>query len=92
MFSLFYGGGVPTQEQLDALDFIDFIDSTDPELYLYNTAGNEFVASDGSIDLNVLYHSIRHSDALRGKALQEGLETSGAFQETPDDFVLRVLQ
>ena len=40
LFSLFYGGVVPTQEQLDAVDFINFIDSTDPDLYLFNTAGN----------------------------------------------------
>lgn len=92
MFSLFYGGVVPSQAQLDALDFIDFIDSSDPELYLYNTAGNEFITTEGSVDLNVLYHSIRHSDALRAKAIEKGLTTSGAFQESPEAFILRVLR
>jgi hypothetical protein len=89
---LFYGGQSPTQAQLDAVDFIEFMDPTDPELYLYNTAGNEVVRADGSIDLDVLYHSIRHSDALRAKAIHEGFTTSGAFQETPEAFVLRKLR
>lgn len=92
LFNLFYGGPSPTQAQLDAVDFIEFMDPADPELYLYNTAGNEVVRSDGSIDLDVLYHSIRHSDALRAKAIQEGFTTSGAFQETPEAFVLRKLR
>jgi len=92
LFSLFYGGGVPTQEQLDAVDFINFIDSTDPDLYLFNMAGNIFMKADGTIDLNVLYHSRVHTDVLRGKAIAEGLENSGAYQETPDAFVLRLLK
>ena len=92
LFSLFYGGVVPTQEQLDAVDFINFIDSTDPDLYLFNTAGNIFLNADGTIDLNVLYHSRAHTDTLRGKAIAEGLENSGAYQETPDAFVLRLLK
>ena len=92
LFSLFYGGIVPTQEQLDAVDFINFIDSTDPDLYLFNTAGNIFLNADGTIDLNVLYHSRAHTDTLRGKAIAEGLENSGAYKETPDAFVLRLLK
>tara|TARA_B110000858_G_scaffold58631_1_gene68317 strand:- start:1075 stop:2016 length:942 start_codon:yes stop_codon:yes gene_type:complete len=92
LFSLFYGGEVPTQEQLDAVDFINFIDSTDPDLYLFNMAGNIFMKADGTIDLNVLYHSRVHTDVLRGKAIAEGLENSGAYQETPDAFVLRLLK
>ncbi|MDO7576903.1 MAG: hypothetical protein MUQ86_08380, partial [Flavobacteriaceae bacterium] len=91
LFSLFYGGVVPTQEQLDTVDFINFIDSTDPDLYLFNTAGNTFLNEDGSVDLNVLYHSRIHTDALRGKAIAEELENSGGYQETPDAFVLRIL-
>jgi hypothetical protein len=90
LFSLFYGGSQPTQEQLDLVDFIEFIDSSDPELYLYNNTGSQFLTSSGEIDLNVLYHSVLHSDALRGRAIQQGLRFSGAFAETPDAFILRL--
>ena len=92
LFSLFYGGSQPTQEQLDLVDFIEFIDSSDPELYLYNNTGSQFLTSSGEIDLNVLYHSVLHSDALRGRAIQQGLGFSGAFAETPDAFILRLFQ
>jgi len=92
LFSLFYGGSKPTQEQLDLVDFIEFIDSSDPELYLYNNTGSQFLTSSGEIDLNVLYHSVLHSDALRGRAIQEGLGFSGAFAETPDAFILRLFE
>ena len=90
LFSLFYGDSQPTQQQLDLVDFIEFIDSSDPDLYLLNNAGTQFLTSSGTIDLNVLYHSVLHSDALRGRAIQEGLNFSGAFAETPDDFILRL--
>ena len=50
LFSLFYGCVVSTQEQLDAVDFINF---TDPDLYLFNTAGKIFLKADGTIDLIV---------------------------------------
>jgi hypothetical protein len=92
LFSLFYGGSQPTQEQLDLVDFIEFIDSSDPELYLYNNTGSQFLTSSGEIDLNVLYHSVLHSDALRGRAIQQGLGFSGAFAETPDAFILRLFE
>ncbi|MDG1263990.1 MAG: hypothetical protein P8N57_05290 [Flavobacteriaceae bacterium] len=92
LFSLFYGGSQPTQEQLDLVDFIEFIDSSDPELYLYNNMGSQFITSSGEIDLNVLYHSVLHSDALRGRAIQQGLGFSGAFAETPDAFILRLFE
>lgn len=90
LFSLFYGDSQPTQQQLDLVDFIEFIDSSDPDLYILNNAGTQFLTSSGTIDLNVLYHSVLHSDALRGRAIQEGLNFSGAFAETPDDFILRL--
>ncbi|MDC1081287.1 hypothetical protein OAQ15_04205, partial [Flavobacteriaceae bacterium] len=90
LFSLFYGDSQPTQQQLDLVDFIEFIDSSDPDLYILNNAGTQFLTSSGTIDLNVLYHSVLHSDALRGRAIQEALNFSGAFAETPDDFILRL--
>tara|TARA_B100000767_G_scaffold273609_1_gene304228 strand:- start:1497 stop:2429 length:933 start_codon:yes stop_codon:yes gene_type:complete len=92
LFSLFYGDSQPTQKQLDLVDFIEFIDSSDPDLYIFNNAGTQFLTSSGTIDLNVLYHSVLHSDALRSRAIQEGLEFSGAFAETPNAFILRLLE
>ncbi len=91
--SLFLGfyGGVPTQANLDAVDYRAFMDATDPALYVYNIAGDEVINAQGEIDFDVLYHSYRHSDYLRAKAIEVGQEFSGVFQESPDAFVIRVL-
>ena len=90
LFLGFYGGE-PTQADLDAVDYRDFMDSTDPALYVYNFAGDELINAQGEIDFDVLYHSFRHSDYLRAKALEVEQEFSGIFQESPDAFVIRVL-
>ena len=90
LFLGFYGGE-PTQADLDAVDYRDFMDTTDPALYVYNFAGDELINAQGEIDFDVLYHSFRHSDYLRAKAIEVGQEFSGIFQETPADFLLRVL-
>ena len=91
--SLFIGfyGGEPSQGALDAVDYRDFMDATDPALFVYNFAGDELINPQGEIDFDVLYHSFRHSDYLRAKAIEVGQEFSGIFQETPDAFVIRVL-
>ncbi len=49
------------------------------------------INAQGEIDFDVLYHSYRHSDYLRAKANEVGQEFSGVFQESPDAFVIRVL-
>lgn len=90
LFLGFYGGE-PTQTDLDAVDYRDFMDSTDPALYVYNFAGDELINAQGEIDFDVLYHSFRHSDYLRAKAIEVEQEFSGIFQESPDAFVIRVL-
>lgn len=90
LFLGFYGGE-PTQADLDAVDYRDFMDSTDPALYVYNFAGDELINAQGEIDFDVLYHSFRHSDYLRAKAIEVEQEFSGIFQESPDAFVIRVL-
>ena len=90
LFISFYGGE-PSQAALDAVDYRDFMDATDPALFVYNFAGDELINAQGEIDFDVLYHSFRHSDYLRAKAIEVGQEFSGIFQETPDAFVLRVL-
>ena len=73
------------------MDYRDFMDSTDPALYVYNFAGDELINAQGEIDFDVLYHSFRHSDYLRAKAIEVEQEFSGIFQESPDTFVIRVL-
>ena len=90
LFLGFYGGE-PTQADLDAVDYRDFMDTTDPALYVYNFAGDELINSQGEIDFDVLYHSFRHSDYLRAKAIEVEQEFSGIFQESPEAFVIRVL-
>ena len=46
-----------------------FMDATDPALFVYNFAGDELINAQGEIDFDVLYHSFRHSDYLRAKAI-----------------------
>lgn len=91
LFLQFYGG-VPTQEELDAMDYLSFMDANDPALYILNTAGDEVINTQGTLDFDVLYHSFRHADYLRAKAIEVELEFSGVYQETPDEFVLRKLR
>ena len=91
LFLGFYGGE-PTPADLATMDYRAMIDATDPPLYVYNIAGDELIDAQGNIDFDVLYHSYRHSDYLRAKAIEEELPFSGAFQEQPQDFVLRVLR
>ena len=90
LFLGFYGGE-PTQADLDAVDYRDFMDATDPALYVYNFAGDELINAQGEIDFDVLYHSFRHSDYLRAKAIEVEQEFSGIFQESPEAFVIRIL-
>ena len=90
LFLGFYGGE-PTQADLDAVDYRDFMDTTDPALYVYNFAGDELINAQGEIDFDVLYHSFRHSDYLRAKAIEVEQEFSGIFQESPEAFVIRIL-
>ena len=90
LFLQFYGG-LPSQADLDAVDYRAFMDTTDPALYVYNFAGDEVVDTNGSIDFDVLYHSYRHSDYLRAKAIEVEMPFSGIYQERPEDFILRIL-
>jgi len=90
LFSQFYNGE-PSQEDLAAVDYRDFMDSDDPPLYVFNQAGDELINNQGEIDFDVLYHSYKHSDYLRLKAIEVDLEFSGIYSERPEAFVLRVL-
>lgn len=90
LFLQFYGGE-PTQADLDAVDYRAFMEATDPALYVYNFSGDELINTAGEIDIDVLYHSYRHSDYLRAKAIEAEMPFSGIYQEGPEDFILRLL-
>ena len=68
------------------------MDGQDPPLYVLNTAGDQLINAQGQLDFDVLYHSFRHADYLRAKAIEVALEFSGIYQESPDAFVLRQLR
>ena len=81
-----------SKEGLKYLDYRSEMDSQDPPLYIYNPINSQdYINSEGTIDFNVLYHSFRHGDYLREKAIEVEQEFSGAYQESPEDFILRLL-
>ena len=67
------------------------IDKMDPPFYISNRAGKDPINSNNEIDFDVLYHSFLHADYLRKKAINANLKFSGIYQETPENFVLRML-
>jgi acetyl esterase/lipase len=91
LFVQFYNG-VPTEELSKLLDYRSQIDATDPPLYVYNPVYEDVVVTASNpLDFNVLFHSYKHADFLRKKAIEVGLDYSGAYQESPVDFILRRL-
>ena len=91
LFVQFYNG-VPTEELSKLLDYRSQMDATDPPLYVYNPVYDDVVVTaDNPLDFNVLFHSYKHADFLRKKAIEVGLDYSGAYQESPVDFILRRL-
>ena len=91
LFVQFYNG-VSTEELSKLLDYRSQIDATDPPLYVYNPVYDDVVVTAGNpLDFNVLFHSYKHADFLRKKAIEVGLDYSGAYQESPVDFILRRL-
>ncbi|MDG1190613.1 MAG: alpha/beta hydrolase [Flavobacteriaceae bacterium] len=91
LFVQFYNG-VPTEELSKLLDYRSQIDATDPPLYVYNPVYDDVVFTAGNpLDFNILFHSYKHADFLRKKAIEVGLDYSGAYQESPVDFILRRL-
>ena len=47
---------------------------------------------DNIIDFNVLFHSYKHGNAIRKAASNVGLQFSGTYQETPINFIRRMVQ
>lgn len=90
LFLNFYGGEYTPQKATE-FNFTDQMDADDPKLYVYNPVYEDEVINGDTLNLDVLFHSYRHADFLRNKAVEVGLEFSGVFQELPDAFIKRVL-
>ena len=83
--------GKPDGKVLEMLDYSSMIDKMDPPFYISNRAGKDLINSNDEINFDVLYHSFLHADYLRKKAIDANLKFSGIYQETPENFVLRML-
>ena len=84
--------GKPDGKLLEMLDFSLMMDKLDPSFYISNRAGKDLINSNNEIDFDVLYHSFLHADYLRKRAIDANLKFSGIYQESPEDFVLRMLE
>jgi len=83
--------GEPDGKLLEKLDYSSKMDKMDPPFYISNRAGKDIINTNNEIDFDVLYHSFLHADYLRKNAIEANLKFSGIYQESPDNFVLRML-
>ncbi len=91
LFTDFYNGDA-SEEKRALLDYRSFMDANDPSLYVFNPVYEDaFIDANDSLDFNVLFHSVKHADYLRQKALNVGLDFSGSYKEAPETFIKRVL-
>ena len=92
LYNKFYGRE-STFENDKILDYRNFMDANDPALYIYNPVyEDEIITSENTIDFNILFHSYKHANFLRKKAISVGLEYSGSYQESPIDFIKRKIK
>ena len=92
LYNKFYGRE-STFENAEILDYRNFMDANDPALYVYNPVyEDEIITSENTIDFNILFHSYKHANFLRKKAISVGLEYSGSYQESPVDFIKRKIK
>ena len=92
LYNKFYNGE-SNFESAEILDYRNFMDANDPALYIYNPVyEDEIITSENTIDFNILFHSYKHADFLRKKAISVGLEYSGSYQESPIDFIKRKIK
>tara|TARA_B100000575_G_C23128336_1_gene654098 strand:- start:341 stop:1279 length:939 start_codon:yes stop_codon:yes gene_type:complete len=92
LYNKFYGRE-STFENAEILDYPNFMDANDPALYIYNPVyEDEIITSEQTIDFNILFHSYKHANFLRKKAISVGLEYSGSYQESPLDFIKRKIK
>lgn len=91
LFTDFYNEDA-SEEKRALLDYRSFMDANDPPFYVFNPVYEDaFIDANDSLDFNVLFHSVKHADYLRQKALTVGLEFSGGYKEAPEAFIERVL-
>ena len=90
LFEQFYGGAY-SQEKAKNLDYLNEIEASDPPFYVYNPVFEDKVYQNEVLNLDVLFHSFKHADLLRKKATEVGLPFSGAYQEAPQEFIVRIL-
>ncbi len=90
LFEQFYGGAY-SQEKAKNLDYLNEIEANDPPFYVYNPVFEDKVYQNEVLNLDVLFHSFKHADLLRKKATEVGLAFSGAYQEAPQEFIVRIL-
>jgi len=90
LFEQFYGGAY-SQEKAKNLDYLNEIKANDPPFYVYNPVFEDKVYQYEILNLDVLFHSFKHADLLRKKAIEVGLPFSGAYQEAPQEFIVRIL-
>ena len=92
LYNKFYGRK-STFENDEILDYRNFMDANDPALYIYNPVyEDKIITSENTIDFNILFHSYKHANFLRKKAISVGLEYSGSYQESPIDFIKRKIK
>ena len=90
LFNQFYGEEYSI-EKANRLDYYNAIDANDPPFYVYNPVFEDRVFQNENLDFDILFHSFKHADRLRKKATEVALEFSGAYQESPQEFILRIL-
>ena len=90
LFEQFYGGAY-SQEKAKNLDYLNEIEANDPPFYVYNPVFEDKVYQNEVLNLDVLFHSFKHADLMRKKATEVGLPFSGAYQEAPQEFIVRIL-
>ena len=83
--------GEPDGKLLEKLDYSLMMDKMDPPFYISNRAGKDIINTNNQIDFDVLYHSFLHADYLRKNAIEANLKFSGIYQESPENFALRML-
>ena len=92
LFLKFYNNSI-TIENLKVLDYLNQMDKNDPPIFIYNPVyEDEVITKDNIIDFNVLFHSYKHGNAIRKVASNVGLQFSGTYQETPINFIRRMVQ